>query len=270
MSPKSARAVGLCLAALIGQVFLGCGSDAAPGSTQHECDAGEQSGCECSATTIAGIRTCSADGKWSQCLCDGAPNGECIPGASAACAYAGPAEAIGKGYCVAGKQTCDESRKFGLCAGEVLPLDQESCFTSGDDDCDGEVNEGCVCAPSTSMVCYDGPAGTQDVGLCKGGTSYCAQDGTSYGPCYFQITPQEEWCKTAADENCDGQSPACSATDLWSMQFAVSPSDQYWITSLDVGKDDSVVIAGLASLGVLDFGGGPVQTGWEDGFLAKL
>jgi YD repeat-containing protein len=59
------------------------------------------------------------------------------------------------------------------------------------------------CVPDTTQSCYEGPAGTQDVGLCRGGTKTCQADGT-YGACQGQVLPQTEICDTL-DNNCDGQ-----------------------------------------------------------------
>jgi hypothetical protein len=51
--------------------------------------------------------------------------------------------------------------------------------------------------------CYDGRAGTRDVGKCKSGTQMCA-DGR-LGPCTGQVTPGVEDCSNMnADDDCDG------------------------------------------------------------------
>jgi hypothetical protein len=96
---------------------------------------------------------------------------------------------------------------YGPCLGEVVPR-AEACDTPEDEDCDGQVNEssaGCVCVPGSTTSCYGGPAGTQGVGTCRGGTSTCNATGTGYGPCLGEVTPTTEACFTASDEDCDGQ-----------------------------------------------------------------
>ena len=60
------------------------------------------------------------------------------------------------------------------------------------------------CTPGAVEDCYTGPAGTEDVGVCKGGTRTCADSG-KWGLCLDQITPLVETCATPADEDCDGQ-----------------------------------------------------------------
>jgi hypothetical protein len=62
-----------------------------------------------------------------------------------------------------------------------------------------------VCTPGDTKPCYDGPAGTEGVGLCEAGSRTCAADGSTFGPCEGQVQPAEETCETPADEDCDGQ-----------------------------------------------------------------
>ncbi len=68
----------------------------------------------------------------------------------------------------------------------------------------GTGGQGGTCTPGASGACYSGPAGTLDVGACKGGTRTCSPDGT-WGPCSGEVTPSAEDCSTPADEDCDGQ-----------------------------------------------------------------
>lgn len=63
----------------------------------------------------------------------------------------------------------------------------------------------CVCAPGGVHACYDGPVGTQDVGLCKGGTQTCDASGEFWGACDGQVQPAGELCGTGVDEDCDAQ-----------------------------------------------------------------
>ena len=66
-----------------------------------------------------------------------------------------------------------------------------------DNDCDGQIDEGL--GPET---CYDGPAGTAGVGICRSGQRSCV-DG-EWMPCAGQILPQAETCNDV-DDDCNGQ-----------------------------------------------------------------
>ncbi len=61
----------------------------------------------------------------------------------------------------------------------------------------------CVCAPGASEPCYTGPGGTQDIGVCVGGTHTCDLDGTAWGACEGEVTPGNELCGNAIDDNCN-------------------------------------------------------------------
>lgn len=51
--------------------------------------------------------------------------------------------------------------------------------------------------------CYDGPAGTAGVGICKAGTQTCSDD--SWGDCVGQVLPGSEVCDDKLDNDCDGR-----------------------------------------------------------------
>lgn len=71
------------------------------------------------------------------------PGCVCQPGATQPC-YTGPAGTRSVGQCKDGVQTCDPSGMQWLtCAGEVLPA-SEACNDGIDNNCDGQVDEGCV------------------------------------------------------------------------------------------------------------------------------
>ncbi len=83
---------------------------------------------------------------------------------------------------------CDDAR------GDRNPGLVEVC-NGFDDNCNGLVDEG------LSMACYDGPAGTQDVGQCMGGMTHCIRGIQS--ACTGQIQPMVEACN-GLDDDCDG------------------------------------------------------------------
>ena len=118
--------------------------------------------------------------------------------------YGGPAGTEGVGRCRAGLRVCSNG-EFGACDGEILP-GPEVC-NGVDDDCDGTIDDG------ASTDCYDGPAGTRGVGVCRGGTRTCV-GGTPAPLCAGQIAPGAEVCDGETDEDCDGAiDEGCVCTD---------------------------------------------------------
>jgi len=126
----------------------------------------------------------------------------CTPGAERGC-YSGPTKTGGVGMCGAGYQVClDDGSGYGPCEDEVTPV-EERCGTEVDDDCDGQVNEGCACTPGATQACYGGPAGTEGVGVCTGGVQTCGEDG-QWGDCEGQALPTAEDVNTPVDDDCSG------------------------------------------------------------------
>ncbi len=171
----------------------------------------------------AGTRTCNATGTgYGACVgsvtpvaeacddaidndCDGATDEGCVcaPGEVAAC-YEGPADTDGVGTCLAGTRTCNATgTAFGACVGSVTPV-EDTCGDALDNDCDGSADDGCVCTPGQSSACYTGPTDTEGVGACQAGTQTCNATGTGFGACVGSVTPVEETCGDAIDNDCDG------------------------------------------------------------------
>ncbi|MBI5533535.1 MAG: hypothetical protein HY898_12525 [Deltaproteobacteria bacterium] len=138
---------------------------------------------------------------------DGGVGCACQPGEVQDC-YTGPPNTKDIGVCKGGKATCNNGGNgWGPCVGEVLPT-AETCFTPGDDNCNGQVNEfgaGCVCTPNATESCYTGPPGTQAIGACTDGNWTCNAAGTAWGPCTGQVLPTPETCLTPVDDNCNGE-----------------------------------------------------------------
>ncbi len=78
----------------------------------------------------------------------------------------------------------------------------EVCGDGLDNNCNGEIDEGCACTPDDTQDCYPGPAGTEGVGLCQAGSQTCDENG-QWGECVGAIVPTDEICDLL-DNDCDG------------------------------------------------------------------
>ena len=219
----------------LGCVFVMCAVAGCGGSKD-----GGQGGAGGASTMSAGGGSASGGG--------GSDNGPCTPGQSRAC-YEGPAATVGVGICKAGTQTCKaDGSGFGACEGQVLPK-QEDCSTPEDEDCDGEVNQAsaCSCKPGAQKACYDGPDGTEDVGVCKSGVKTCAADGKSWSACDGQVLPKPEDCNSRGDEDCDGT--ACSDA-IWNRVIDSTSTNIAGVAIDDAGNTFLIgEFAGSADLG---------------------
>ena len=79
----------------------------------------------------------------------------------------------------------------------------EEICNNEDDDCDAATDETAAGDP-LPQFCYDGPAGTLDVGICVGGTEYCSEG--IWGACQGQTLPDPD------DKLCDGVDVDCDGT----------------------------------------------------------
>ena len=117
------------------------------------------------------------------------------------------------------------------------------------------------CEEGETNACYDGPAGTVGVGLCKAGIQSCA--GGAWGACIGAVLPGTETCATTQDEDCDAVECA-----RWAFAFG-DEGEQY---PLDVAVDGDGFIYLLGAFeGVLDLGGTALlASGGLDLFIAKF
>ncbi len=84
-------------------------------------------------------------------------------------------------------------------------VDREICDDGLDNNCNGRVDEGCLCVPGRVQRCFAGPPERRGVGACQDGMQTCQGSGEfgCWGECNGGITPSNERCDNA-DNNCDG------------------------------------------------------------------
>jgi hypothetical protein len=104
------------------------------------------------------------------------------------------------GLCRDGQHEC-KNGSWGECIGDILPA-KEIC-DQFDNDCDGEVDEDCECAPGAVQPCYGGAQVTLNVGECTLGTQNC-EDGF-WGDCKGDVLPGVE----ATPDACNGVDDDC-------------------------------------------------------------
>ncbi len=168
----------------------------------------------------------------------------CVAGSIVPC-YDGPAETMDRGECKSGQRTCNaEGTGFDACIDQVLPALKDDCAASKDSDCSGVVD--CGCTPGATTPCYDGPAGTENIGVCKTGNHTCNPDGTTFGACTMEIKPAPEDCfTTSIDEDCDGNTPLCTGTTQSGASLGSSPGDDI-LFGVATDPSGSLLFGGVA------------------------
>jgi hypothetical protein len=70
-----------------------------------------------------------------------------------------------------------------------------------DDNCNGQVDEGCSCTPGETRPCFAGPPDRRNVGACADGIEACTEFGI-WGTCSGGVSPGPEVCN-GADDDCN-------------------------------------------------------------------
>jgi len=60
------------------------------------------------------------------------------------------------------------------------------------------------CDPGDEIDCYEGPDGTDGIGICKIGKKKCNDNGIGYGECVGQVLPEKDKCTDNLDNDCNG------------------------------------------------------------------
>lgn len=125
------------------------------------------------------------------------------------------------------------------------------------------------CEPGSVQDCYTGPEGTEGVGACVSGTQTCAPDGSAWGSCSGEVTPDPlENCAGDVDSSCNGQ-VACVGALLWG--YLAGGTTRFVGHAVAVDSSNDVLIGGVVQGNASIQGKDIVPTGAErDGFVAKL
>lgn len=173
--------------------------DCNPGATQS-CYSGPE-GTQGVGLCHPGKQQCSDAGSWGSCADELTPIDEACNGVDDDCDgdidEDFGSETCGEGICQVTVDTCADGEPARCVPGKPAT---EIC-NGLDDDCDAEIDEGCSCLDGEQQPCYGGPMGTQDVGVCVGGTQTCV-GGAWPASCDGDVLPGSESCN-GLDDDCD-------------------------------------------------------------------
>jgi len=144
--------------------------------------------------------------------------------------------------------------------GWILGLDE---FTDAPPPTEGTGGQGGGCEPGAAVACYEGPEGTEGVGVCAGGTTTCGEDGTAQGVCEGQVTPGAETCVNPADEDCDGRDCV-----VWAKLFG-DISDQS-VEGVAVDAGGNLYLAGSFQGTLALDTGHPISANGSDIYVGKF
>ncbi len=103
-------------------------------------------------------------------------------------------ECVAQGECGPGAEDAQECPDDG---GVRVRMCTEECAWGPYGECDAA-----ACAAGDEQVCYDGPEGTDGVGVCTHGLQACAAG--TWGRCESEVRPSAEVCDDNLDNDCDG------------------------------------------------------------------
>jgi sugar lactone lactonase YvrE len=131
---------------------------------------------------------CGANKHWNGPPADGFADGPAADGDAESSGVCIDSDGDGHGPTCAAGLDCDDSdpAHFDDCA---------HCFTTS--------SEGCICSFNAPFVCYEGPGGTADIGICRKGLRSCLE--TYWGPCEGQVLPNPVELCNGLDDDCDGE-----------------------------------------------------------------
>jgi hypothetical protein len=247
--PNGTRNVGQCKDGIQTCNQMGnwsnCLGEVLPGGEAGHCADGIDN--DCNGLTDCADAACATDAACQTMAC--------TPGTTRPC-YDGPNGTENVGPCKGGVQSCDQQGQWNTtCLGEVVPSGEAGHCTDGiDNDCNGltdcqdsacATDPACipmVCTPGATQGCYDGPAGTENVGACRGGTQICQPNGSGWGTCIGEVLPMSEagHCIDGIDNDCNGLTDcadaACAADyccQIVMTIYATSATELYTIDPLN-------------------------------------